>query len=514
VAQEFERVGLRNNIEAQILARQGLVEELSSANTRFGKRDRITRTIAKSQRRLSRQRMRGGKNGHQPLLERDQGPEIRQIGRPEDQDEIDVVTGEAFHRAVMVLHAHLKMYQRKACPIGGDFAREKIQRQSLTGGDPHGAAAHALTPVPVAKIHRISANGPDDASGIADAISRGAINPRGVIAVFGKTEGNGCVNDFSRGFATSTLTHFFGRFMPPQDAAKICFVMSGGTEGAMAPHWTIFERSDGQGEPGPALAIGRAHTPALPPEDLGREGQIEMVAQGVREAMADAGIAFARDVHFVQVKCPLLTAQRIKEAESRGADVATISTLKSMGLSRAASALGAAVALGELDAIKIDEAAIGADWTLFSGRASCSAGIELLGHEIVVLGTSQDWSGPLSVDHAVMRDAIDIEPVRQALQRLGLTARGQLGAAEREKLVALLAKAEPSQSADLRGFRHTMLDDSDISPTRHARAFVCGALAGLVGHAEIFVSGGAEHQGPDGGGPVAVIVDRIAVARG
>jgi len=26
-----------------------------------------------------------------------------------------------------------------------------------------------------------------------------------------------------------------------------------------------------------------------------------------------------------------------------------------------------------------------------------------------------------------------------------------------------------------------------------------------VGHAEIYVSGGAEHQGPDGGGPVALI---------
>jgi cyanuric acid amidohydrolase len=50
-----------------------------------------------------------------------------------------------------------------------------------------------------------------------------------------------------------------------------------------------------------------------------------------------------------------------------------------------------------------------------------------------------------------------------------------------------------------------MLNDSDISSTRHARAFVAGALAALVGHAEIFVSGGAEHQGPDGGGPVAII---------
>ena len=52
-----------------------------------------------------------------------------------------------------------------------------------------------------------------------------------------------------------------------------------------------------------------------------------------------------------------------------------------------------------------------------------------------------------------------------------------------------------------------MLDDCDISSTRHARAFVAGALASLVGHAEIFVSGGAEHQGPDGGGPVAIIAD-------
>jgi cyanuric acid amidohydrolase len=83
-----------------------------------------------------------------------------------------------------------------------------------------------------------------------------------------------------------------------------------------------------------------------------------------------------------------------------------------------------------------------------------------------------------------------------------------MNAAERERLIALLGKAEASHDGRLRDNRHTMLDDSDISSTRHARAFVCGALAGLIGHAEIYVSGGAEHQGPDGGGPVALIVDR------
>jgi cyanuric acid amidohydrolase len=107
-----------------------------------------------------------------------------------------------------------------------------------------------------------------------------------------------------------------------------------------------------------------------------------------------------------------------------------------------------------------------------------------------------------------MNDGIDIEPVRAALSRLGLDTRGQLRAEQRGRMVAMLSKAEPSSDGQLRGLRHTMLDDSDISPTRHARGFVCGALAGLVGHAEIYVSGGAEHQGPSGGGPVAVIVRR------
>ena len=139
---------------------------------------------------------------------------------------------------------------------------------------------------------------------------------------------------------------------------------------------------------------------------------------------------------------------------------------------------------------------------MWSSRASCSAGIELRNHEIVVLGMSRSWSGSLAIGHAVMADGIDTEPVRAALQGLGILANGQLSARERSRVVAVLAKAEASHDGLLRGHRHTMLDDSDIS---HARAFVCGALASVFGHAEIYVSGGAEHQGPDGGGPVALL---------
>lgn len=367
--------------------------------------------------------------------------------------------------------------------------------------------------MPRAKVHRISACAPDDVSGIAAAIEAGRLDPVNVVAVFGKTEGNGLVNDFSRGFGTASLKQFFGEKIGADAAERICFVMSGGTEGGMAPHWTIFERAETTAPvtSDTALAIGRAHTPPLPAQELGRTGQIEMVVQGVQAAMRDASIADTAAVHFVQVKCPLLTAQRVKQAKSDGHSVATSDTLKSMGLSRAASALGVAVALGELAPAAIDDGDIGVNSNVWSGRASCSAGIELLGHEIVVLGMSPAWRGPFAIDHAVMADAIDIDPVRQTIHRLGLPAQGQLIDGAKSALIAILAKAEASKSGTLRGYRHTMLDDSDISSTRHARAFVCGALAGLVGHAEIYVSGGAEHQGPDGGGPVAVIVDRDAL---
>ena len=353
-------------------------------------------------------------------------------------------------------------------------------------------------------VHRLPAKSPDDMSALEAGIACGAIDARAIVAVLGKTEGNGCVNDFTRGFATRALKDVLTRY----GAGEACLVMSGGTEGAMSPHFVVFEaRSSDAPEAEGALAVGRVRTPALPPEHLGRLAQVDLVAEGVIAAMRDAGIARAEDAHFVQIKCPLLTAERVREAEARGAATITRDTLKSMGLSRAASALGVAVALGEIRRSEITEASIGRDWTLFSGRASASAGVELVDHEIVVLGRAPGWSGPQRIAQAVMGDAIDIEPVRAALAELGLAALGQLSASARGRVVALLAKAEASSTGQLRGHRHTMLDDSDISSTRHARAFVAGALAGLVGHAEIYVSGGAEHQGPDGGGPVALIVE-------
>lgn len=345
--------------------------------------------------------------------------------------------------------------------------------------------------MPRARIHVIPTSSPDDMTGLQALIEEGVLDPSKLIAVLGKTEGNGCVNDFSRAFAVSALKGHLGGA-----AEGVSMVMSGGTEGGLSPHLITFEVLEDHGS-GPAMSMGAKISRDLQAHEIGTFAQIDCVAETVNAAIKSADVATMDDVHFVQIKCPLLTADRIAGAS---APVATADTLKSMGLSRGASALGVALALGEIDLAAAKAVQIGSDTSIWCTRASTSAGIELMGHEVVVLGMCESWSGPLRVDHAVMEDAIDTGSVAKAMDRLGVGAGTQLR--------AVFAKAEASTIGRMRGQRHTMLDDSDISSTRHARAFVGGALAGLTGRCDLFISGGAEHQGPDGGGPVAVIAER------
>jgi cyanuric acid amidohydrolase len=249
------------------------------------------------------------------------------------------------------------------------------------------------------------------------------------------------------------------------------------------------------------LSVGIAHTGDFLPEEIGRDGQIEETTKAVEAAMRDARIDGVSDVHFVQIKCPLLTSERVKEAAERGKTTVTVSGYASMGYSRGASAIGVAKALGEIGA-EVGESQVLKDWTLYSSVASCSAGIELMHNVVILIGNSRFSSSPFRIGHAVMRDAIDLPALMQAIESVGLNARD---ARSQGRLVNIFAKAEASPDGAIRGLRHTMLDDSDINATRHARAAVGGLIGGVAGNGAVYVSGGAEHQGPAGGGPVAVI---------
>jgi len=361
-------------------------------------------------------------------------------------------------------------------------------------------------------VIRIATKGPGDATGLLQLIEAGRIVPSAIVAVLGKTEGNGGVNDFTREYAVSALCNALSPHLgvaPALVEERIAFVMSGGTEGVLSPHITVFTRSivdaDVADKPnGKRLSIGIAHTRDFLPEELGRNAQIEETVKAVHAAMRDAGIADPRDVHFVQIKCPLLASDRIEAAHARGRQTVTTSAYGSMAYSRGASALGVAVALEEIDGNTREDRVL-EDWDLFSSVASTSAGIELMHNVVIVMGNSLSSVSPFVIGHSVMRDAIDVAAVRDVLESVGLAPADRHDAAPQERLVNIFAKAEASPSGSVRGFRHTMLDDTDISSTRHARAAVGGLIGGMAGSGAIYVSGGAEHQGPPGGGPIAAI---------
>ena len=361
-------------------------------------------------------------------------------------------------------------------------------------------------------VIRIPTKGPGDVSGLIQLIEAGRIDPVSILAILGKTEGNGGVNDFTREYAGSALSIALAPYLalsPTRVEERIAFVMSGGTEGVLSPHITVFTRklsdnNDAQSAlADKRLSIGIAHTRNFLPEEIGRSAQLIETAKAVAAAMADAGIDDSSDVHFVQIKCPLLTSDRIEEAHGRGQRPVTTSAYGSMGYSRGASALGVAAALGEVKG-DINDEDILKRYDLFSSVASTSAGIELMHNVIIVMGNSRAAASPFVIGHAVMRDAIDIEAVIDALQSVGLRNENSATVAA-GRLVNIFAKAEASPDGTVRGFRHTMLEDTDISATRHARAAVGGLISGLSGTGAVYVSGGAEHQGPPGGGPVAVI---------
>jgi len=347
---------------------------------------------------------------------------------------------------------------------------------------------------------------PQDTSGIA-AWFRSGIRADEVVALIGKTEGNGGVNDFSRLLADQAYRRFLieAGTRTRDEIAGIPMVWSGGCDGVIAPHVTLFARDAATGDPDQsALSVGTAITAEILPEDIGRPEMIEKIATGVKLAMRDAGISYANDVHYVQTKTPLLTVDSIADAEKRGKTVAC-KVQESSGISNGTAALGVAVGLDEIAMPRADQ--ICRDLTLYSSVASCSSGVEFARAQIVLLGNRKGAGGPFRVGHALMSDMLDMDGVYSAIRNAGLELPARPRAEDLQgALVALFIKCEPNRNARLRGRRQVMFNDSDVPYHRHAKAAVGGAVAVATGDPAVFISVDAMHSGPHGSGPVAAIV--------
>ena len=359
--------------------------------------------------------------------------------------------------------------------------------------------------IDVAKIEIKSVS---DASGLEELIASGRMAADEVVAVIGKTEGNGGVNDFTRILSDTAFRGVLLKHGTRSEAevGEIPMVWSGGCDGVLTPHATVFASNDQTGPAGaPRLAMGTAMSAPILPEDIGRPAMVEKIADGVRAAMADTGIDNPADVHYVQTKTPLLTIDTVREAHGRGETVAC-EVHESMGVSNGTTGLGIAVALGEVSMPGADQICRNLD--IYSSVASCSSGVELERGQIVLFGNAPGAGGRFRIGHGVMQDALDIDGIYDGIRNAGLDLPERPRAADLgDRLVNCFIKCEADRTARLRGRRQIMLDDSDVHHHRHSKGAVGGVAAAAIGDPAVFVSVDAMHQGPQGGGPVVAIVD-------
>ncbi len=363
------------------------------------------------------------------------------------------------------------------------------------------------------EVRKVPIESVSDASGLSELIAKGVFSADDVIAVVGKTEGNGGVNDYTRIIATNAfrdvLTEQGSR--TKEQVAAVPLVWSGGTDGVISPHATVFAYAPEGAYPvsdEPRVTVGYAMSEQILPEDIGRPAMVEKVAAGVRKAMETAGITDPSDVHYVQTKTPLLVQDTINDAEQRGQTVFTHNTLESMDVSNATTALGVALGLGEIEMPTAEQ--IFRDLSLFSSVASCSSGVELDQAQIVLVGNARGIGGRYRIGHSIMRDALDIDGVWEAIRGAGLDdmpADTPHPRYIKGRLVNLFLKCEADPTGRVRGRRNIMLDDSDVTWHRQIKAAVGGVVGAVTGDPMNFVSVAAVHQGPSGGGPVIAIVD-------
>ncbi|AJE47865.1 ring-opening amidohydrolase [Celeribacter indicus] len=341
-------------------------------------------------------------------------------------------------------------------------------------------------------------NAPDDVSGLKALICSGTLAPAEIVAVIGKTEGNGGANDFTRALATRALADLIADATDSTRAEileRVLMIWSGGCEGVLSPHATVFTHTPAtEAAPGKTLVLGLARTRAILPEEIGTIAQARLTAEAVRKAMANAGLSAAEDVHYVQIKGPLLTPGRIADADARGAPLVSRDGNLSKPLARGILALGVAQGLGEVAEADLVQENVLADMGLFSRVASTSVGGEVDCVEVALMGNAEGGGSRFRIGHGMLASVVDADGIRAAHDDAGGGA-----------IAAIFAKAEPA--ARVLGLRTTMMSDADVHAERHARAALSAVIAATTGRTAVFISGGTEHQCPEGAAPIAIICE-------
>ncbi|MGO4540947.1 ring-opening amidohydrolase [Paenibacillus sp. 2TAB19] len=335
---------------------------------------------------------------------------------------------------------------------------------------------------------KLSMDHPADVSRLEALLESGALQAEEIKGIIAQTEGDG----YSRGYSTLAFQVLLSRYLGwthEEIFERIPMMMIGKTGGLMSPHYTLFVKRSGESAvttEEKRFVFGVASSRPLLAEEIGTQAQVDLTRETVLAAIADAGSLALEDVHCVEIKCPWgIGGTR----------------------SKAASALGSAVALREVERELISEASINGDHSLYSVKTSVSAGNEQYAVRVIVMGNAIGSESPLIVGSGVMKDAFDLNGLLATFESLNISAAPTLSEGDRARFVQLFVNAGSDALPHIRGRRHTMHSDAlSMHAGILAKSIANAVVGSFVGDASILCSAGSEHQGPQGANLIAAVV--------
>lgn len=269
-----------------------------------------------------------------------------------------------------------------------------------------------------------------------------------------------------------------------------------GAEGVSTPCGYAFIDNGNAGPPnGPrrlALGIARA---APPPEETIGTAAFALAVKAAVEAGIDGGGMSPADAEVVIVNVPQPTSGNVGLRGRRG---------------RAAAALGAGLALGEVAPDRVRDDAIVSDGSLYTARVQTFTGPAIDNLEVIVIGNAPGRGGYLFACNTLTTDLLDMRSVKLMLVKAGLPL-DRDGEIDTGRVVATLAKLGVDPSGRVSGAPTTIFN-SATPPEKHVRAALSGALGATLHTTRLFSTFDPVQQAPIGGGTVCCIVREAAAS--
>lgn len=227
------------------------------------------------------------------------------------------------------------------------------------------------------------------------------------------------------------------------------------------------------------LVMGFASGRPLAAAELDALTLADRVDETVRDALLDANL-HPDQVAMCFVKIPAVPVQPGDRVRGRRA--------------RAIAALGAGVALGEIDRARLTDAVIAKDSSVYARRVQNFAGAEVKSVEAIVLGNRPGVGGDLIAMSGLLADMIDAPGLARILER-----------GPECEVRALFLKAGVPADGNVRGARTTIFS-SGWPPEKSMRAALSGLVGAVTGDTRAFITGDPIQAAPEGGGSACAIL--------